>query len=104
MFEQFEATPPDPIIKLIDLYREDPRSGKIDVGVGVFRDTKGETPVMKAVRIAEEKLHHQQTTKTYVGLAGNETFNDHIADLVSLPAPPSANGSGPYRLPGGAVP
>ncbi len=87
MFEQFEATPPDPIIKLIDLYREDPRSGKIDVGVGVFRDTKGETPVMKAVRIAEEKLHHQQTTKTYVGLAGNETFNDHIADLVFARSP-----------------
>ncbi len=87
MFEQFEATAPDPILKLIDLYRDDPRSGKIDVGIGVFRDANGDTPVMQAVRIAEEKLHRRQTTKTYVGLAGDEIFNDCIADLVFSHSP-----------------
>jgi aspartate/tyrosine/aromatic aminotransferase len=82
MFEQFEATPQDPIIKLIGMYRDDPRPEKIDVGIGVFRDSNGETPIMKAVRISEEILHDRQTTKAYVGLAGDEVFNTQIADLV----------------------
>ena len=71
MFEKFEPTPQDPIIRLIGLYREDPRPDKIDMGVGVFRDTNGETPVMRAVREAEERVHDTQTTKAYVGLAGD---------------------------------
>jgi aspartate/tyrosine/aromatic aminotransferase len=82
MFEQFEATPQDPIIKLIGMYRDDPRPEKIDVGIGVFRDSNGETPIMQAVRISEEILHDRQTTKAYVGLAGDEIFNTQIADLV----------------------
>ena len=82
MFEKFEATPQDPIIKLISMYRDDPRPEKIDVGVGVFRDSNGQTPVMEAVTIAEQRLHETQTTKAYVGLAGDEAFNDQIADLV----------------------
>lgn len=82
MFENFKATPPDPIIKLIGMYRDDPRPEKIDIGVGVFRDANGDTPIMQAVRTAEEKLHDSQTTKSYVGLAGDEVFNDQIADLV----------------------
>jgi aromatic-amino-acid transaminase len=82
MFENIAPTPQDPIIKLIGLYREDPREDKIDVGVGVFKDANGDTPIMKAVRVAEQRLHDSQTTKTYVGLAGDESFNQQIADLV----------------------
>jgi len=82
MFEQFQPTPQDPIIKLIGMFREDPRTDKIDMGVGVFRNENGETPVMEAVRLAESKLHHQQTTKAYVGLAGDEQFNSAITKLV----------------------
>lgn len=82
MFEKFEATAQDPIIKLIGMYRDDPRPEKIDVGVGVFRDSSGQTPIMDAVKIAEQRLHETQTTKAYVGLAGDEVFNSQLADMV----------------------
>lgn len=82
MFERFEPTPEDPIIKLMGMFRADPRGEKIDVGVGVFRDEKGQTPIMDAVRQAEERVHESQTTKAYVGLAGDETFNNEITKLV----------------------
>ncbi len=82
MFEQFEPTPQDPIIKLIGMFRDDPRPDKIDVGVGVFRDANGETPIMDCVREAEQNLHDTQTTKAYVGLAGDEVFNSQITKLV----------------------
>jgi len=82
MFEKFEPTPQDPIIRLIGMFREDPRTDKIDMGVGVFRDANGDTPIMRAVREAEERVHDAQTTKAYVGLAGDEVFNSEITKLV----------------------
>ena len=82
MFEKFTATAQDPIIKLLGMYRADPRPEKIDVGVGVFKDSNGQTPIMKSVKIAEQTLHEMQTTKSYVGLAGDEVFNEQIAGLV----------------------
>ena len=82
MFEKFEPTPQDPIIKLMGMFRDDPRDDKIDVGVGVFRDNNGQTPIMEAVRLAEDRLHDTQTTKAYVGLAGDEIFNTEITKLV----------------------
>jgi aromatic-amino-acid transaminase len=82
MFEKFEPTPQDPILKLMGMFQEDPRDDKIDVGVGVFRDNNGQTPIMQAVRTAEDRLHDKQTTKAYVGLAGDEVFNTEITKLV----------------------
>ena len=82
MFEHFSKTPEDPIIKLIGLYKNDPRENKIDVGIGVFKDEQGETPIMSAVKQAESRLHNKQQTKAYVGLAGDENFNSAILDLV----------------------
>lgn len=82
MFDKFTPATPDPILRLIDLYKADPREHKIDLGVGVFRDASGNTPIMDAVRTAENRLHNQQTTKAYVGLAGDEVFNAEMAQLV----------------------
>lgn len=82
MFGQLEALAGDPILRLIGLYRDDPRPDKIDVGVGVFRTPDGETPIMRAVREAEQRLHDSQTTKTYVGIAGDPVFDDAMIDLV----------------------
>ncbi len=82
MLEKFEASAQDPIIKLLGMYRDDPRPEKIDVGVGVFKDANGQTPIMEAVKTAEQQLFEIQTTKAYVGLAGDEQFNSQIADLV----------------------
>ncbi|MFT5275306.1 MAG: aspartate aminotransferase [Saprospiraceae bacterium] len=82
MFERFDPAPVDPILKLIGLYKEDPRENKIDLGVGVFRDASGNTPIMDAVRVSEGRLHDKQTTKAYVGPAGDEVFNTEMAKLV----------------------
>lgn len=82
MFEKLSQAPADAIVGLIAEYAADPRSDKIDLGVGVYRDDKGETPVMRAVRAAEERVHAAQTTKTYLGMAGAKPFNAVMAELV----------------------
>ncbi|MGY0399264.1 MAG: amino acid aminotransferase [Ostreibacterium sp.] len=82
MFEQLTELADDPILRLIGLYRDDPRLDKIDVGVGVFRTPTGSTPIMRAVREAEQQLYNLQTTKSYIGLAGDPLFNEAIIDLV----------------------
>lgn len=82
MFENLKPIPADPIIKTIAMFRDDPRENKIDLGVGVFRNADGVTPVMAAVREAEKEIYDQQVTKSYVGLTGDEVYNEAIADLI----------------------
>lgn len=82
MFNDLEATGQDPILALTVAYRKDPRAEKIDLGIGVYRNSDGETPVMSAVRKAAIELAETQPTKSYVGLAGDEQFNHAITDLV----------------------
>ena len=82
MFETVEKLPDDPILKLSQLCRDDPRPEKIDVGVGIFQDTTGETPVMRAVKAAEQRIWQRQTTKKYVGVNGLEAFNQHMTALI----------------------
>ncbi len=82
MFNTIEALPDDPILRLSQLCREDRRARKIDVGVGIFQDASGNTPVMRAVKAAEKTLWEQQTTKKYQPLSGNPEFNEAIAKLV----------------------
>ena len=75
MFEQLASFPADPILKLMGEYQADSRPYKIDLGVGVYKDEQGTTPVLKAVKIAEERLLASESTKSYVGPAGNAAFN-----------------------------
>ena len=82
MLETFQPVPPDPILGLGQLFAADTRDGKIDLGVGVFKDASGNTPIMSAVKKAEKVLHESQTTKTYKGLAGDEQFRDSMRQLV----------------------
>jgi aromatic-amino-acid transaminase len=63
-------------------YKEDPRDTKVDLGVGVYKDASGNTPVMRAVKAAERRLVDEQTSKAYVGLAGDPAFSDAMIDLV----------------------
>tara|TARA_B110000902_G_scaffold228026_1_gene267729 strand:- start:1099 stop:2235 length:1137 start_codon:yes stop_codon:yes gene_type:complete len=63
-------------------YREDPRDTKIDLGVGVYKDATGLTPVMRAVKAAEHTLWEEQDSKSYVGLAGDPAFGDAMVKLV----------------------
>jgi aspartate/tyrosine/aromatic aminotransferase len=82
MFERLEPVIPDPILGLMAAFRADPDPRKVDLGVGVYRDERGDTPVMTAVRQAESALLAHQKTKTYVGPAGNPAFNELVEKLV----------------------
>ncbi len=82
MYETLTPAPPDPILALSVTFREDPRPHKIDLGVGVYRDAAGHTPVMAAVRAAEQRLFDSQDTKAYVGLVGDAGYNAAMTDLV----------------------
>ena len=82
MFRNLAEQPADKILALMGMYRADPRSDKIDLGVGVYKDATGHTPVMRAVKAAEKLLWEAETTKTYTGLAGEPAFHSAMAGLV----------------------
>ena len=82
MFEHLAAVVPDPILGLMAAFRADPDPRKVDLGIGVYRDERGNTPVLETVRLAESALLARQTTKTYVGPAGNAGFNQSMEQLV----------------------
>ncbi len=82
MFEALTAQPADKILALMAAYRADPRDTKVDLGVGVYKDASGNTPVMRAVKEAERRIQAQQTSKAYVGLAGDPAFSNVMIDLV----------------------
>ena len=82
MLSNLTAQPQDKILALVGAYRADPRQDKIDLGVGVYKDSTGATPIMHAVKSAEELLWQVQKTKSYVGLAGDPAFSTSMFDLV----------------------
>ncbi len=82
MLEQLPAQAPDKIIELMGLFKADTRTDKIDLGVGVYKDATGKTPVMRSVKAAEAKLLEMQESKSYVGLLGDLEFCDVMRDLV----------------------
>jgi aspartate aminotransferase len=82
MLHNLKAQPADKILALMAAYREDPRDTKVDLGVGVYKDASGNTPVMRAVKEAEKRLQKEQTTKAYVGLAGDPAFSDAMIGLI----------------------
>ena len=82
MLDALKPQPQDKILQLIQMFRDDPREGKIDLGVGVYKDATGLTPVMRAVKEAERKLWQAETTKTYTGLAGEPAFHAALSRLI----------------------
>ncbi|MEH0739879.1 aspartate/tyrosine/aromatic aminotransferase [Vibrio cholerae] len=82
MFSQLPAPMLDPILSLSVAYRNDPRDEKVDLGIGVYKNSAGETPVMQAIKQAQDIVVATQTTKSYVGLAGCEQFNQSMIDLL----------------------
>ena len=82
MFENLNALPPDPILGLIAAYAADPNPKKIDLGIGVYRDKHGNTPMLDCVIEAEKRLITTQTTKTYLGPPGVAGFNSAITDVI----------------------
>ncbi|MEQ1617631.1 MAG: aromatic amino acid transaminase [Terricaulis sp.] len=104
MIADLQVRSPDPLLKIIQMFREDTRVDKIDLGVGVYRDENGVTPVMRAVKDAEALLLATQKTKTYVGQQGDLDFLQMVGqlawglvarDFVSIQA---VGGTGALRL------
>ena len=82
LLDRLEAQAPDALIALIALAEADTRPGKIDVGVGVYRDAAGNTPILKCVKEAERRLVGGQPTKAYIGSQGDERFTALIKPIV----------------------
>ena len=101
MLETLTAQPQDKILQLIALYRDDPRAGKIDLGVGVYKDASGLTPVMRAVKQAEHQLWQTEKTKTYTGLAGDPAFAEALTTLILGTPGDRAARSAAIATPGG---
>ena len=81
-FNDIQRVPGDPILGLIDAYAADPNPNKFDLGVGVYKDALGLTPILRSVKLAEQRLLDTQTTKTYIGGHGEPRFGALINELV----------------------
>jgi aspartate aminotransferase len=88
MLERLDRVPDDSILGLMAAFRADSAPNKVDLGVGVYRDARGETPVLDAVRRAERAVLDRQATKSYVAPAGNAGFNQAMERLVFGPEHP----------------
>ena len=112
MFQTLLPQPPDGLLTLIGLFRDDPRNGKIDLGVGTYRNAAGITPVVEAIKAAERILLDGQQTKAYLGPEGDQRFVEllrpvalgdadaHAGRLVGVQTP---GGGGALRLGGELV-
>lgn len=103
MLNALSPQPQDKILQLMQMFKDDPREVKIDLGVGVYKDATGLTPVMSAVKSAEKQLWETERTKTYTGLAGDPDYatamqalllGDTVpADRLSAAATPGGTGA-----------
>jgi len=111
LFESLQEMPADAILGLIAEYREDPRANKIDLGVGVYRNAAGDTPVLDSVKKAEHRLVGTQTSKTYIGTAGDPSFNAAMQAMTFADSVPgdrlvtiqTPGGSGSLRVAAGLL-
>ncbi len=82
MFESISAAPADPILGLADLFRADDRPNKINLGIGVYKDETGKTPVLTSVKKAEQYLLENETSKNYLSIDGLPDFAHCTQELL----------------------
>ncbi len=82
MLEQLQSIPADPILGLSAAFKKDTNPNKIDLGVGVYKDESGSTPIMRAVKLATERIQQTETSKTYLPQAGVAEFNTATLELL----------------------
>jgi len=106
MFDALAAPKPDAILALMAAFREDERADKLDLGVGIYKDDAGTTPVMRAIKAAEARLLETQATKSYVSPTGSAPFCEAMIrqvfgttmDTSRVRAVQSVGGSGALRI------
>ncbi|MCA0942719.1 aspartate/tyrosine/aromatic aminotransferase [Salipiger pacificus] len=111
MFQTMTAPPPDKILSLSELFRADTRQGKLDLGVGVYKDPEGRTPILPSVATAEAAHVATLQTKAYVGPGGDPRFVELVRDLAFGSEAPvtriggvqTAGGAGALRVLAGLI-
>lgn len=101
MYELFASPEPDEILQLSVAFRADTRPRKADLGIGVYKDASGHSPIMRAIKKAEQMLHGSEDSKAYLGLPGDEGFNASMHELLFGQAA-TAQQASVIQTPGGA--
>ena len=81
-FEKIVAAPADPILGLTEEFKNDPRTDKINLGVGIYKTNDGVTPILKCVKKAEEIIFKEETTKSYLPIVGTPEYGKLVRELV----------------------
>lgn len=100
MFESLTAAPPDAILGLNEAFKDDPSPHKVNLGVGVFKDSAGATPVLACVKEAERRLVDTETTKSYLPIDGHPGYGRHVPQLLFGDSVESSR-AGTIQTPGG---
>jgi aspartate/tyrosine/aromatic aminotransferase len=82
MFQHIPAAPPDSILGLTEAWKNDPNPKKVNLGVGVYKDENGHTPILASVKAAEAALLASATTKSYMPIAGAPEYRKLVQDMV----------------------
>jgi aromatic-amino-acid transaminase len=82
IFSQVSQAPADPILGLTDAFKADPRAHKVNLGVGIYKDESGQTPVLTSVKKAEAKLLEVEKSKNYLGIEGVQAYNKVVQILL----------------------
>ena len=82
MFDKIVTAPADPILGLTEAFAKDPRAEKINLGVGIYKDESGQTPILKSVKLAEQKLIDEETSKSYLSIEGNHAYAAAVQTLL----------------------
>ncbi|MEM6742463.1 MAG: aromatic amino acid transaminase [Pseudomonadota bacterium] len=85
MLEALPAAEPDTVMAVMARFRDDPRPHKVDLGVGVYKDADGNTPVFRAVRAAEARIAGAEVSKVYTGFTGDPAVTERVAEALLGP-------------------
>lgn len=109
-FEGFPELPPDPILELSTAFKNDPRTTKVNLGIGAYKNAEGKSEVLSSIRKAEKNITDSQLDKDYQPIDGNKQFCDEIVKLIfedqrpqHLVAAQAAGGTGALSLGGGLI-
>ena len=82
MFEQFAPAPPDAILGLTEAFKKDPNPKKVNLGVGIYKDAQGRTPILASVKRAEERILQEENTKNYLSIDGSPEYGAAVQELL----------------------
>lgn len=85
LWNDVQPAPPDAILGLTEAFRNDPEPRKVNLGVGVYKDEAGNTPVLESVKEAERRLLETETSKSYLPIPGDPLYGEHVRELLFGP-------------------